>query len=111
MEMVRESEKSFRNGDWGIKYLFRGPRLDWGVVFLKPGTCMGAHYHREVEETFFILEGKGILRINEAEIPVEGGVAFRVEPGERHDLCTGEDSSLKGIFIKVPYCPEDKVDC
>jgi quercetin dioxygenase-like cupin family protein len=59
MEMVREEEKTFRNGDWGIKYLFRGPRLDWGIVFLKPGTSMGAHYHEEVEETFSHSGGSG----------------------------------------------------
>ncbi len=111
MEWVREEEKAFREGDWGIKYLFRGPRLDWGIVYLKPGTNMGAHYHEEVEETFFILEGKGILKVNGQEIPVERGMAFRLEPHEKHDLFAPCDSSLKGIFIKVPYLPEDKINC
>ncbi|MGQ9472733.1 MAG: cupin domain-containing protein [Candidatus Caldatribacteriaceae bacterium] len=108
---MREEEKVFRGGDWGIKYLFRGPRLDWGIIYLKPGTSMGAHYHEEVEETFFILEGRGILRVNGEEIPVSQGMAFRLEPGEKHDLYTQENSSLRGIFIKVPYLPEDKINC
>ena len=54
MELVREEDKAYRFGDWGIKYLFRGPRIDWGVFYLKPGTNLGAHYHNQVEETFFI---------------------------------------------------------
>ena len=111
MEMVREEEKTFRNGDWGIKYLFRGPRLDWGIVFLKPGTSMGAHYHEEVEETFLILEGQGALKVNGSEIPVAQGMAFRLEPGEKHDLRAAEHSHLRGIFIKVPYLPDDKINC
>lgn len=110
MEVVRESDRVFREGDWGIKYLFRGPRLDCGIVYLKPGTNMGAHYHREVEETFFILEGKGVLKLNDEDIPVEAGMALRVEPGERHDLCA-LDTPLRGIFVKTPYLPEDKVSC
>lgn len=110
MEIVHEQERAFREGDWGIKYLFRGPRLDCGIVYLKPGTSMGAHYHREVEETFIILEGKGVLKLNGQSIPVEAGMSFRVEPGERHDLCASE-SFLRGIFVKVPYLPEDKVSC
>ncbi len=110
MEMVNEREQAFRQGDWGIKYLFRGPRLDCGVVYLKPGTNMGAHYHKEVEETFIILEGKGYLRLENRDIPVEAGTAFRVEPGERHDLLAF-DMPLRGIFVKVPYLPEDKVSC
>lgn len=110
MEMVNEREQAFRQGDWGIKYLFRGPRLDCGVVYLKPGTNMGAHYHKEVEETFIILEGKGYLRLDNRDIPVEAGMALRVEPGERHDLLA-PDMPLRGIFVKVPYLPEDKVSC
>jgi len=111
MERVKEAEKPYRNGDWGIKYLFRGPRIDWGIVFLKPGQNMGAHYHREVEETFFILEGEGIMRVNDEELRVSAGDAIRLEPEERHDLRATESSFLKGIFIKVPYLPEDKINC
>jgi len=110
VEIVHERDRTFREGDWGIKYLFRGPHLDCGVVYLKPGTSMGAHYHREVEETFFILEGRGILRVNGQDVPVAAGMALRVEPGERHDLLA-LDVPLRGIFVKVPYLPEDKVSC
>ena len=52
MERVNEKEKEFRFGDSGPKYLFRGPKHEWGIVVLKPGQTLGAHYHNEVEETF-----------------------------------------------------------
>lgn len=110
MEIVREKEKYFRQGDWGIKYLFRGPRIDWGIVSLLPGKKMGTHYHREVEETFYILEGSGILTVDGEDFPVESGMAIQLKPGEKHDLRSGEGISLKGLFIKVPYLPDDKVD-
>jgi len=111
MELVREGDKNYRFGDWGIKYLFRGPRLDWGVFYLKPGTKLGAHYHNQVEETFFILEGKGFLKTEGQEITLEKGCALHLNPGEKHDLYALADSFLRGIFIKSPYLPEDKVDC
>ncbi|MDK2896111.1 MAG: hypothetical protein PWP04_231 [Candidatus Atribacteria bacterium] len=111
MEYVRADEKDFRHGDWGIKYLFRGPRVDWGIVYLKPGTSLGKHFHHQVEETFYILEGKGILQVDERELTVEAGTAVRLEPGEKHDLLASSEEAVRGIFIKVPYLPQDKVNC
>ncbi|HSV30881.1 MAG TPA: cupin domain-containing protein [Atribacteraceae bacterium] len=110
MEILREQEKEYRKGDHGIKYFFRGPQLDWGLVYLKPGEKMGSHYHREVEEAFYILEGRGTLLVNEMEVAVESGFAFRLEAGERHDLVAAPDILLKGIFIKNPFRPDDKVE-
>lgn len=40
MERVNESEKEFRFGDAGPKYLFRGPRIEWGILVLKPGGSL-----------------------------------------------------------------------
>ncbi len=37
MELVREEDKVYCFGDWGIKYLFRGPRIDWGGFILSQG--------------------------------------------------------------------------
>jgi quercetin dioxygenase-like cupin family protein len=109
MEKVRESEKTFRGGDSGIKYLYRGPEIDWGICLLKPGEKLGAHYHNKVEETFFVLEGSPTFYINEEPYESAAGDAFRCEPHDRHDIHNLSDSSAKMIFIKAPYLPEDKV--
>ena len=109
MEKANENEKDFRKGDSGVKYLFRGPRLDWGVLLLKPNDTLGQHYHNEVEETFYLLEGKATMLIDGKEHEVTSGDAFRIEPGERHDVVNRSGSSAKFLFIKTPYRPEDKV--
>ena len=109
MEKVNEKEKEFRNGDWGVKYLFRGPRIDWGILLLKPGKELGKHYHREVEETFYILEGKGKIEVGEETFPFTPGDAYRIEPGEPHNLVNDGKEDVKAVFIKTPYLPEDKV--
>lgn len=43
MQLVNEYDLSFRKGDSGPKYLFRGPNIDWGVLLLKPGQTLGKH--------------------------------------------------------------------
>lgn len=111
MIRVNENEKEFRNGDNGPKYLERGPRIDWGVLVLKPGQTLGKHYHNEVQETFFFLEGEPLVKVNDEEYRVKVGDVFIMEEGDKHDIKNDTDSHTKMVFIKCPYCPKDKVDC
>lgn len=109
MDQISEQDQEYRNGDCGVKYLFRGPKIDWGVVLLKSGQAMGAHGHEEVEESFYIVEGEGRLLANDMSHPARAGDAFRVEPFEKHDIVNDGDVDMKVVFIKVPYRPKDKI--
>ena len=74
MERVNANDLEWREGASGPKYLFRGPKLDWGVIRLLPGQTLGAHYHQRVEETFFFTSGAPLMMVN--------GVSHRVRIGD-----------------------------
>ena len=109
MQKVSEGEFRYRNDSSGVKYLIRGPKIDWGVLLLLPDQTLGGHYHNEVEETFYVIEGEGVFVVNGVEHPTKPGDAFRLEPGDRHDICNRSTEPLKVVFIKCPYLPKDKV--
>jgi quercetin dioxygenase-like cupin family protein len=109
MERVNEGEREFRFGDSGPKYIFRGPRIEWGVMIIKPGETLGKHYHNEVEETFYFIEGSPRIIVDGKSYRVNVGDAFRLEPGEVHDIINDQDKAMKALFIKTPYNPDDKV--
>ncbi|HOL54878.1 MAG TPA: cupin domain-containing protein [bacterium] len=106
MERAKESEKTFRYGEWGPKYIMRGPRIEWGLLRLIPGKELGAHYHREVEETFYVISGKAQMTVDGETFEISAGDAIRVEAPEEHNIIPSED--FLAIFIKAPYLPEDK---
>lgn len=108
MHRANEHAMEFRNGDCGVKYLMRGPKIDWGVILLKPGQAMGEHGHEHVEETFYFVEGAPTLVVNGEATKTEQGDVFRLEPTERHDIRNDTDRPAKVIFIKCPYLPDDK---
>jgi len=111
VEIVREQEQPYRGGMSGVKYLVRGPRIDWGVILFAPGEELGRHRHEEVEETFFFVEGRGgRFIVDGAEHPIEAGMALRIEPGEVHNIVNDTDAPLKAVFMKSPYKPKDKVE-
>lgn len=110
MEMVREQDREYRGGTSGVKYLFRGPKIDWGVI-LFAGEELGRHMHNEVEETFYFVEGAGgRIIIDDAEQRIDIGAAFRIEPGEVHNIVNDTTAPLKAVFIKSAYLPKDKVN-
>lgn len=111
MQISREQDQPYRGGASGVKYLMRGPKIDWGVILFAPGEQLGRHKHAEVEETFFFIEGTGGRFVcNDAEHRIEVGTAFRVEPGEVHNVINDTPRPLKAVFIKSPYLPKDKID-
>lgn len=111
MERVNENNMLYRNGDSGPKYLFRGPKMEWGVIRFNPAQTLGAHFHNEVEETFFFISGSPQIIINGEIYRVKEGDAFRILPKETHDIVNDSSQPIKIIFIKVPYLPNDKVSC
>ena len=110
MERVNANDREYRKGDSGPKYLFRGPRLDWGLIRFRPGQQLGAHFHNEVEETFYFTSGTGIFVAGGVRFVIRPGDAFRMEPGETHNIINTGKLPLDGIFIKHAYLPDDKVD-
>ena len=89
----------------------RGPSIDWGIIFLKPGEFMAdkAHGHLEVDETFYFMEGNGTMIIDEKEHDAPQGSVFLVEPKEMHNIKNSSKEDLKIIFIKSAYKPDDKI--
>ncbi|MBN1399474.1 MAG: cupin domain-containing protein [Anaerolineae bacterium] len=110
MQKISERELTYRDGDSGVKYLFRGPKIDWGVILMLPGQTLGGHYHEQVEETFYVAEGEGVFLVNGETYIGQEGDAFRMEAQDRHDIRNESDRPLKLIFIKCPYLPQDKVN-
>ena len=110
MERVNANDVEYRKGRSGPKYLFRGPRIDWGLIRFLPGESLGKHLHQEVEETFHFTAGSGVMIVEDVEYDVEPGETFRIEPGEAHDIVNTGDLPLDGVFIKHRHRPDDKVD-
>ncbi|MBA7664255.1 hypothetical protein ES703_72312 [subsurface metagenome] len=111
MKVVKESDFEYRGGDSGVKYLFRGPSIDWGVILLKPGEYMGdkPHGHNFLDETFFFIQGDGVMIVDDKEIAAPEGSAFLIEPKEMHNIRNNSDKPIKIIFIKGEYKPDDKI--
>jgi mannose-6-phosphate isomerase-like protein (cupin superfamily) len=89
----------------------RGPSIDWGVIKLKPGESMGekAHGHNYIDETFYFIEGDGVIVIDEIDYSAPQGSVFLCEPQEMHNIRNESETPIKIVFIKGDYKPDDKI--
>lgn len=110
MFIVKESEREYRFGESGPKYLMRGPQLNFAVVRLRPGEDFHAHYHNMMEENFFILEGRVDIVVNGIKYALNTGDLIHVEPKEVHYLIDSYDQPVKMVTVLAPYQEVDKVD-
>ncbi|MBM4044378.1 MAG: cupin domain-containing protein [Planctomycetes bacterium] len=110
MQHVNEHELKYRKGDSGPKYLFRGPKIDWGVLRFLPGQELGQHRHERVEETFYFTRGTPLMIVGGQQFRVKPGDAFRLDPGDVHNIVNDTQEPIDAVFIKSSFDPEDKVD-
>lgn len=110
MEHTTFDQAKFRFGEYGPGYLLRGPKTDVGIVRLTPGTDAVNHYHKDLEETFFVIRGSATLWIEcKDRFELKPGDVYRAEPGEMHYFINHGEDIFEAIFIKAPYDPDDGV--
>lgn len=110
MFKVNESEKAYRFGDSGPKYLMRGPRVGCGIVVLKPGQDFKGHYHQIMEENFLVLEGTIDFYVDGSPVVCKAGDLLHLEPNESHYLNNPYDEPAKAVFILAPFTENDKIE-
>ncbi len=63
------------------------------------------HYHRQLTEIYFILEGEGFMELDGERVPVRPMTAVLIPPGVRHRAV----GRLRIINVPVPaFDPEDE---
>ena len=113
MFTLNENEREYRHGDHGPKYLEQGPRMNFGLVRLRPGDTVAPHVHRVMQESFYILEGSvtiSVLREDGAwaDNRLEKGDYLHLEPGEAHKIRNEGAETLRMAVTAAPYAEGDK---
>jgi mannose-6-phosphate isomerase-like protein (cupin superfamily) len=77
---------------------------NWSFVdhLLVPvGATVGRHYHKGVDEIYFVIKGKGTIHVNDEYAEVAYGNAIPVKAGEIHAVESSATESLEIIIYGV----------
>ncbi|GHV94367.1 polyketide synthase [Spirochaetia bacterium] len=110
MYIVDEKDKEYRFGDNGPKYLMRGPRSNFAIVQFMPGQDFSAHYHKVMEENFYILEGILTIVVDGAIHTLKAGQLIHIEPNEVHYVINKSSSVVRMVSTLAPFQDVDKIE-
>ncbi len=85
----------------GSKYLWLG------TSSVDPGFTSNPHAHEDQEEVFYCVQGRGRIRVDDEEMPLEPGATIFCPPGSVHQLINDGDEILKVVSaVAPPFIPE-----
>jgi len=77
---------------------------------LPPGSGTMPHHHVKTEEIYYVLAGRGLMRVGEETREVGAGDAIAIPPGTLHQISNIGEDVLKFLCCCAPgYEHEDTV--
>lgn len=69
---------------------------------LPPGASVTPHHHEVIEEIYYVIEGEGVMRIDDEEREVQAGDAVYIPRFSRHTLTNTGNGPMKILLICGP---------
>lgn len=73
-----------------------------GLGRFKSGQKCAPHKHDDSEEAYYILEGRGIIKIDEEKYEVSKGNAIFIPKGYTHQVMNNHEEDLVFIWVMAP---------
>jgi mannose-6-phosphate isomerase-like protein (cupin superfamily) len=77
---------------------------NWAYVdhlLIPPGASVGQHYHKGVEEIFYVLNGDGQVQVNRETAAIHKGDAVPIRFNEAHSLVNNSSADLELMIVGI----------
>lgn len=71
-------------------------------VVLPAGKSSQAHYHKVSEETYYLLKGVGLMRVDGKTFRLHPGQACLIKPLETHQISNEGEDDLEFLTVSAP---------
>jgi mannose-6-phosphate isomerase-like protein (cupin superfamily) len=77
---------------------------------LPPGCAVTPHHHREIEEIYYVISGRGLMTVGDETREVSAGDAIYVPRDHRHSLRNTGSEPIRLVLVCGPaFFYEDQV--
>ncbi|MEK6926600.1 MAG: cupin domain-containing protein [Nanoarchaeota archaeon] len=67
------------------------------LIKFKPNTSVKPHYHKKTYEIFFVLEGEGMMKLNNKDFRCKPGDFFLCQPNDIHEVVN--DTLMDFVYL------------
>ncbi|MFQ6130525.1 MAG: cupin domain-containing protein [Armatimonadota bacterium] len=75
--------------------------LTFNYAKFPPGVAFKQHIHAHSEDLIVVLEGDGVIRLDDDEFPIEAGDVIHVSEGEYHGTVAGPQG-MTCVSVQAP---------
>ena len=75
--------------------------LTFNYARFEPGVAFTQHIHEHSEDLILVLEGGGVIRLDDQEFPIEAGDVILVSEGEFHGTVAGP-KGMVAVSVQAP---------
>jgi mannose-6-phosphate isomerase-like protein (cupin superfamily) len=98
---IAAAKTRLREAGGGYEIVHESPGLELGVYVLAAPEPDRQQPHED-DEVYVILEGTGVLQVEDEQVPVKEGSAVFVQAGADHRFTAYEHLSVLVIFARKP---------
>lgn len=84
-------------------------RVDFRISRYAPAAYVGEHVHKVQEQVYYVLEGEGILTLDDTKKLMQANDYVYVPPGVRHSFTNTGTQGLVFLVITTPASDEEEV--
>lgn len=117
IEVVRLSEQPWYTApDHAVaRQLFapansRCTSMSLAEIVIPAGVAVREHFHKQREEIYHIVSGKGLMTLDGRTVEVGPGDTVVVRIGERHKILAHKDADLEMLVASVPAWAESDLN-
>lgn len=85
------------------QHILRREDLKLGLVSVRPHDELPVHTHATEDQLYYVLEGEGIILLDNEEFPLRPGTAVTIPPGLSHGVRNPTDRPLKYLDFFVSW--------
>lgn len=80
----------------------RARQLSIADIIIPAGVAVKPHYHKVIEEVYYVTGGTGLMTIDGKSTRISQGDAVVIRPGERHSVHNDSSTELRLIVTCTP---------
>lgn len=82
-------------------------KVETAMCIFAPAEIAKLHYHKKMEEIYFIIDGEGEIELDGKWYPVKSEDSISIPPGVKHRMKnSSNDKSLKFLSVNSPEWEE-----